>query len=283
MPTPNDGAACARVIVFANQKGGVAKSTTAEAFAASLTARGHAVLMVDLDSQPGNLSMHVGADKSLPGTLELLELRRPKREKVLRCIQPTRSFGDVACANEGLDDVDKLLNSRMGRELMLSRALEPILGDYDFVVVDTPPALQVRTLNGIAASDDVVVPCMADASSVAGMKAVFEYVAEVGEFVRGAQPRVAGVVVTRYDARNSLEPEMFDQIAEVAADYDAPLLGRGVRNTVNARKAQYNGVALGEFAPQSTAALDYEEAVSAYLDGIEALPGLGRTAGSYYS
>ena len=60
-----DGAAQARVIAFANQKGGVAKSTTAEAFAASLTARGYAVLMVDMDAQPGNLSMHVGADKSL--------------------------------------------------------------------------------------------------------------------------------------------------------------------------------------------------------------------------
>ena len=131
--TSGEGAARARVIAFANQKGGVAKSTTAEAFAASLTARGYAVLMVDMD----------------------------------------------------------------------------------------------------------------------------------------AQPRVAGVVVTRYDAHNSLEPEMLDQIAEIAAEYDAPLLGRGVRNTVAARKAQYNGVALGEFAPRSTAALDYEEVVSAYLDSVE--------------
>ena len=268
--TPNDGAARARIITFANQKGGVAKSTTAEAFAASLTARGYAVLMVDMDAQPGNLSMHVGADKSLPGTFELLELRRPTQEKALRCIQPTRSFGDVICANEELDNVDKLLNSRIGRELALSRALEPILCNYDFVVVDTPPALQVRTLNGIAAANDVVVPCMADASSVAGMKAVLEYVAEVGEFLRGAEPRVAGVVVTRYDARNNLEPEMFNRIAEIAAEYDAPLLGPGVRNTVNTRKAQCNGVALAEFAPQSTAALDYEEAVSAYLAGIGA-------------
>ena len=265
---PGNEAAQARVIAFANQKGGVAKSTTAEAFAASLTARGYAVLMVDMDAQPGNLSMHVGADKGLPGALELLELRRPTRDKVLRCIQPTVSFGDVVCANEELDNADKSLSSRMGRELMLARALEPILGDYDFVVVDTPPALQVRTLNGIAAADDVVVPCMADASSVAGLRAVLECVAEMGEFVRGTEPRVAGIVVTRYDARNSLEPEMLDRIAEIAAEFDAPLLGRGVRNTINARKAQSNGMALVEFAPRSTAALDYEEAVSAYLAGI---------------
>ncbi len=258
----------ARTIAFANQKGGVAKSTTAEAFAASLTARGYAVLMVDMDAQPGNLSMHVGADKSLPGTYELLEYRRSTREKVLRCIQPTRSFGDVICANEALDNMDKSLGSHMARELILLRALEPILDDYDFVLVDTPPALQVRTLNGIAAADDVIVPCMADASSIAGMQAVLECVAEVGEFVRGAEPRVAGIVVTRYDARNSLEPEMLGEIAEIAEEYDIPLLGQGVRNTINARKAQCNGIPLGEFAPRSTAAMDYEEAVSAYLAGI---------------
>ena len=264
----NGKAGRARVITFANQKGGVAKSTTAEAFAASLTARGYAVLVVDMDAQPGNLSMHVGANKSLPGTLELMAFRRPERKEVMRCVQPTRSFGDVVSANEELDEADRRLNSRLGRELVLSRALAPILGDYDFVVVDTPPALQVRTLNAIAAANDVIVPCTADSSAVAGMQAVIDCVDEVGELVRGAQPRVAGIVVTRYDARNSLEPEMLDQIAKIAAKHNTRLLGHGVRNTVNARKAQRDGVSLSEFAPQSTAAVDYEEAVSAYLASI---------------
>lgn len=258
----------ARVITFANQKGGVAKSTTAEAFAASLTARGYAVLIVDMDAQPGNLSLHVGANKDLPGTQELLEHRHSTRERTLRCIQPTHSFGDVVCANDELDDVDRRLSSRVGRELVLSRALAPVLDKYDFVVVDTPPALQVRTLNAIAAADDVIVPCMADPSSVAGMEAVLDCVAEVGEFVRGATPSVAGIIVTRYDARNSLEPKMLDRIVEIADEYGTCLLGRGVRNTVSARKAQYNAEALNEFAPQSTAAIDYEEAVSAYLKSV---------------
>ena len=171
-------------------------------------------------------------------------------------------------ANEELDEVDRRLNSRLGRELVLSRALSTILDDYDFAVVDTPPALQVRTLNAIAAANDVIVPCAADTSAVAGMQAVIDCVEEVGEVVRGAEPRVAGIVVTRYDARNSLEPEMLDKITQIAAEHDIRLLGHGVRNTVNARKAQSNGVALAEFAPQSTAAIDYEEAVSDYLATI---------------
>lgn len=262
------GASTARVVTFANQKGGVAKSTTAEAFAASLTARGYAVLMVDMDAQPGNLSLHVGANKNKPGTLELLAQRRPTREEVLRCVQPTQSFGDVMCANEALDGADKRLSSRVGRELMLSRALVTVLGDYDFVVVDTPPALQIRTINAIAAADDVVVPCTADVSSLAGMEALIDCVNQMGKLVSGGGPRVAGIIVTRYDARNSLEPELLARTAEIAAKYGVPLLGRGVRNTVSARRAQYNGEALRDFAPQSTAALDYEEAVSDYLAGI---------------
>ena len=80
-----------------------------------------------------------------------------------------------------------------------------------------PPALQVRTLNAIAAANDAIIPCTADASAVAGMQAVIDCVDEMVEVVRGAEPRVAGIVVTRHDARNSLEPEMFDKIAKIAA------------------------------------------------------------------
>ena len=75
----------ARVVTFANQKGGVAKSTSAEAFAASLAARGYAVLMVDTDAQPGNLSLPVGADKDLPGTYELVTQRRQTYEGAVAC------------------------------------------------------------------------------------------------------------------------------------------------------------------------------------------------------
>ena len=77
----------ARIITFSNQKGGVAKSTTAEAFAAELTARGFRVLMVDMDAQPGNLSLHVGADKGRRGSGDMLLLARPTEEGVSGCIQ----------------------------------------------------------------------------------------------------------------------------------------------------------------------------------------------------
>ncbi len=258
----------ARVVTFANQKGGVAKSTSAEAFAASLAARGYAVLMVDTDAQPGNLSLHVGTDKDLPGAYELVAQRRPTYEGAVACVQPTRSFGDVICADERLDGVDDRLNARVGREFTLLRALAPLLPEYDFVVVDTPPALQVRTLNALAAADDVIVPCSADVSSVAGMGELLDCASQVAELAGGHGTRVAGVLVTRYDARNNLEPEMLGRISDLAAECGVPVLEPCVRATVSARKAQRAGVALRDFAPRSTAALDYECAVDGYLAGI---------------
>lgn len=86
-----------RVIAICNQKGGVGKSTTAEALASSLARRGARVLCVDMDAQPGNMSLHAGADKSHAGMRELLSLKKPTREEVLSCIQGAGPFGDICC------------------------------------------------------------------------------------------------------------------------------------------------------------------------------------------
>lgn len=157
---------------------------------------------------------------------------------------------------------------RVGRELTLSRALAPPLPEYDFVVVDTPPALQVRTLNALAAADDVIVPCLADVSSVAGMGELLDCASQVAELAGGHGTRIAGVLVTRYDARNNLEPEMLGRIRDLATECGVSVLEPCVRATVSARKAQRAGVALRDFAPRFTAALDYECAVDGCLAGI---------------
>ena len=92
----------ARIITFSNQKGGVAKSTTAEAFAAELTARGFRVLMVDMDAQPGNLSLHVGADKARKGSGDMLLLAKPTEGSVSDCIQDAGGFGDIVAAENAV-------------------------------------------------------------------------------------------------------------------------------------------------------------------------------------
>lgn len=256
-----------RVIAICNQKGGVGKSTTAEALASSLVRRGARVLCVDMDAQPGNMSLHAGADKSHTGTRELLSLKKPTREEVLACVQGAGPFGDICSADRDLEDIDADLASRVGRELALSRALATVDGDYDFAVVDTPPALWVRTLNAIAAADDVVVPTRADVSSVAGMDALVGTV----DLVREVVPHpieIAGVLVTDYDARTTLAREMDGVIRTLAAGLGAPVFEAHVRHAVAASKAQRHAVPLGEFDPSAGVSADYERFVDEFLAGI---------------
>lgn len=128
----------ARIVAFSNQKGGVAKSTTVEAFASELTSRGFRVLMVDMDAQPGNLSLHVGADKGRPGTRELLAMARPSEAGAAACIQGAGGFGDVIAAYEGLDAADDRLNARVGREGILDWEARLRLSKELRVVVEMP-------------------------------------------------------------------------------------------------------------------------------------------------
>ena len=255
-----------RRVCFTNEKGGVAKSTTCEAFAASLRRRGMRVLMVDLDAQPGNLTFHVGGDKAARGTYELLTARRPTRDEVRSSIQPTEAFGDLMAADVNLADVDSLLDRRIQRELVLCRALDAVEGDYDFVLIDTPPALQVRTTNGIAAADDVIVPTLAEVSSAVGVMTTLQFC----DLLREASPRdvrIAGVAIVSLDMVRRREG-MEASIAEGAGRLGARTFSTRVRCAVAARDAQERRVPLVAHAPASTAARDYEDLVDEYLEGI---------------
>ena len=254
----------ARIVAFSNQKGGVAKSTTVEAFAAELTARDFRVLMVDMDAQPGNLSLHVGADKGSPGTSELLTMARPTGEAVSACIQDAGGFGDIVAADERLDAVDDRLNSRVGRELILDRVLSTIQGRYDFILIDTPPSLQVRTLNALAAADDVVIPTRADLSSVAGVSSVLDVLDDIMA-VTSHDIGLIGIALADWDSRLSLAKELGAVVERLAEDRGARVLGRPVRHATAAAQAQRRGEPLRIFAPSSTVYEDYRELVSSYL------------------
>ena len=257
----------ARIVAFSNQKGGVAKSTTVEAFAAEFTARGFRVLMVDMDAQPGNLSLHVGADKERRGSGDMLLQPKPTSENIADCIQRAGAFGDIVAADERLDTVDERLNSRVGRERILDRALETIQDLYDFILVDTPPSLQVMTLNALAAADDVIIPTRADLSSVAGVSAVLDVLDDIMA-VTFHDIDLVGIALSDWDPRLSLAKELGAVITKLAEDRGARVLGRPVRHATAAAQAQRHGEPLRNFAPSSTVCGDYRELVTAYLAEI---------------
>ena len=154
----------AKVIAFTNQKGGVAKTTTTLNLAAAFVERGHRVLCVDLDPQ-GNLTMSQGID---PDSLEASMYDVLVHQLSIREVIRKREV-DVACASIDLAGAEIAMSMMIGRERALKKALAPILEDYDFIFIDTPPSLGLLTINALTASDKVIVPVQCEYLSMRGL------------------------------------------------------------------------------------------------------------------
>ncbi|HHT74089.1 MAG TPA: ParA family protein [Firmicutes bacterium] len=191
----------ARVIAVVNQKGGVGKSTTAINLGAYLALEGKRVLLLDVDPQ-GNASSGVGVDKSKVriGMYSVLI----EGERIERIIQPTAIEGfDVAPATIELAGAEIELVSTISREFRLKRALEPVLGRYDYVIADAPPSLGLLTVNALTAANSVLVPIQCEYYALEGLSQLVSTIAMVQEHLN-PDLEWEGVVMTMYDARTNL-------------------------------------------------------------------------------
>ncbi len=185
----------ARVLVLANQKGGVAKTTTTLNLGAALKERGCRVLALDLDPQ-SNLSMSQGIDiESLTTTMyDVLVSGRPLSEVI-----HVREI-DIAVAGIELAGAELALSGMIGRERALDRAIKPYRELYDYILIDTPPSLGLLTINAMVAADGVIVPVQCEYLSLRGLAQLRQTLAQVREHLN---PRVDiyGIIPTMYDGR----------------------------------------------------------------------------------
>ncbi len=207
----------ARVIAIANQKGGVAKTTTVAALGAALVDLGQRVVLVDLDAQ-ACLTFAVGVhpDDVVATVTDVLVRGVPVREAMVDTADGARLLpADVTLAG-----VDSALLDRPERDLTLRRALMPVADEVDVVLIDCSPSLGVLTLNALAAADTVVVPMTADMLSHRGVGQVLDTVADVKRLLNPGL-RVAGVLATMVDIRTAHARAVLD---DVTTRYDVELL-----------------------------------------------------------
>ena len=204
----------ARILAVTNQKGGVGKTTTAVNLSACLAELGRRVLMVDLDPQ-GNATTGCGIIKreALPTVYQILIGRSTFEAARLRT-----EFGfDILPANRELAGAEVELVDMEGREFCLRNALIPILGDYDFILMDCPPALNMLTVNGLVAAQAVMIPMQCEYYALEGLS---DLVATLRRVRARLNPKleIEGLLRTMYDPRSTLTQQVSGELVEHFGD-----------------------------------------------------------------
>jgi chromosome partitioning protein len=249
-----------RVIVFANQKGGVAKTTTTLNLAVAFKELGHRVLAIDLDPQ-GNLTMSQGMnpDAIERSMFDVLVHRLPISEIV------HKAEIDVAVSSIDLAGAELALSAMIGRERALEKSLLEVRDKYDFIMVDTPPSLGLLTINAFVAATGVIVPVQCEYLSLRGLVQLENTLAMVRENLN-PDVKIEGILPTMFDRRTLHSREAVEILEESFGDL---VYKTRIRKTVRYAEAPVKGTSVLKYDPKGTAAEAYRELAKEVLHGAK--------------
>lgn len=254
----------AKIFAFANQKGGVAKTTTTINLGAYLAAAGRRVLIVDVDPQ-GNASTSVGIDPRIVQT-SLYDVL-VGRASITEALTMTDLLGlDLIPATADLAGAEVEMAQQMARERMLGRALQPLVEKYDYIFIDDPPSLGLLTINGLTASTHgVIIPVQCEYLALEGLSFLLQTIEQVRD-VLNPSLGVAGVLLTMYDSRTNLGQQVVNEVVNFFPD---KVFKTVIPRNVRLSEAPSYGQTILNYAPQSAGALAYEAFAQEFISRVE--------------
>lgn len=230
----------AHIICVANQKGGVAKTTTAVNLAAALAQEGKDVLLIDLDPQAGCAAC-LGIDTSSFERTVYNVLVKDSPTDIAKVIVPTEFGFDLAPSNIDLAGAEVELRNILAQETVLKRRLGSARDTYDYIILDTPPSLSLLTVNALTAAHYVIIPVACEPMALRGLNRLLDSIEDV-QALTNPDLRVMGVVTTRYDSRTLNSREVHEYLVELTDRLGFKLFSPVVKEMVRVKEAPNEGV-----------------------------------------
>jgi len=253
-----------KVIVFANQKGGVGKTTTTVSIGAYLAEEGFNTLLIDFDPQ-GNLTSSLGANSKLNGIYEVIM----GKIKAVDAIQKTTNSNlSILTSNINLSGASVELVTVENREYFLKNAIDQLKDQYDYILIDCPPSLGIITLNGFAAADKVIVPLQCEFFALEGFfKMLFETIKRIQKTIN-PKLLIGGIVFTMYDSRTRLCNDVISKVKSVFSKHPELIFDTVIPRNVRLSEAPSHGKTINIYAPNSTGALSYKKLTQEVIKNV---------------
>lgn len=245
----------AHIIAFANQKGGVAKTTSTYNVGVALAQKGKKTLIIDFDSQ-ASLTISAGLE---PFDYEksIVTVLQKEGVNLGDCLQPLQNNLSICTSRLELAQLEMEMIARPMRETILKRAVDCIKNEYDYILIDCPPQLSILTINALAASDSVIIPVKTDYLAYRGVELLMESIQDVKALIN-QNLYVMGVIATLYEKRVNDDNDILDALKK---KYN--VIGV-IKKMAIAKKGVYDGRSVSEQSPKNEVAQEYDK-VSEYI------------------